>query len=177
MNLAEFVNEKPQQPLPEALTSREADLYAFQNYCNNLMLKILTLFAIGLNVGTSTIPGCLCRSAPLVSNIFRLIISQAAETGSLLAIEADPAVALFDSSNTPPSQQTATSTPQSTSEPEHTQITAPSRSSSNAPASQVSKSSLQPPRSPANETQVTTHHGRPSLSSPPARNPTPVRRF
>ena len=50
MNFGEFVNGRPQQPLPEVLSSRESDLNAFQDYCNKLMLKILTLFAIGLNV-------------------------------------------------------------------------------------------------------------------------------
>ena len=50
MNFGEFVGGKSQQPLPEILSSREADLNAFQDYCQNLMLKILTLFAVGLNV-------------------------------------------------------------------------------------------------------------------------------
>lgn len=50
MNFGEFINGKPQQPLPEVLSRREADLDAFQNYCYNLMLKILTLFAVGLGV-------------------------------------------------------------------------------------------------------------------------------
>jgi isopenicillin N synthase-like dioxygenase len=50
--LGEFVEGKPQQPLPKVLASREADLNAFQNSCNNLMLRILTLFAIGLEVSS-----------------------------------------------------------------------------------------------------------------------------
>jgi hypothetical protein len=52
MNFGEFVDGKAQQPLPEVLSSKEVDLNAFQDNCNNLMLKILTLFAIGMNVGT-----------------------------------------------------------------------------------------------------------------------------
>jgi hypothetical protein len=50
MNFGEFVDGKPQQPLPEVLSSRLADLASFEGYCNKLMLKILTLFAIGLDV-------------------------------------------------------------------------------------------------------------------------------
>lgn len=50
MNLGEFINGKAQQPLPPVFASREAELDQFQKYCQSLMLKILTLFAIGLEV-------------------------------------------------------------------------------------------------------------------------------
>lgn len=50
MNLGEFVQGKAQQPLPPAFTDNEADLDAFQKYCHAMMMKILTLFAIGLQV-------------------------------------------------------------------------------------------------------------------------------
>lgn len=125
MNFGEFADGTPQQPLPELLSSREADLFAFQNYCKNMMLRILTLFALGLNVGTPTILGCSSKSTQFVSYIFRSILTRAEETGLLPATKADPAVALFASSNTPPSPVKAASTPQSTSEPEHTPTTVP----------------------------------------------------
>jgi isopenicillin N synthase-like dioxygenase len=50
MNFGEFSNGKAQQPLPASLVDHESELYDFQVHCNNLMLKILTLFAIGLEV-------------------------------------------------------------------------------------------------------------------------------
>jgi len=50
MNFGEFVNGKAQQPLPPALVDHEAELNSFQDYCYHLCLKILTLFAIGLDV-------------------------------------------------------------------------------------------------------------------------------
>jgi len=50
MNLGEFVQGKAQQPLPPAFVDKEADLDEFQKYCHAMMMKILTLFAIGLQV-------------------------------------------------------------------------------------------------------------------------------
>lgn len=50
MNLGEFVDGKAQQPLPKSLIDHEAELDKFQKYCHSLMLKILVLFAIGLEV-------------------------------------------------------------------------------------------------------------------------------
>ncbi|CZR65177.1 related to gibberellin 20-oxidase [Phialocephala subalpina] len=50
MNLGEFINGYAQQPLPPVFAPREAELDRFQKYCQSLMLKILTLFAIGLEV-------------------------------------------------------------------------------------------------------------------------------
>jgi isopenicillin N synthase-like dioxygenase len=49
-NLGEFQDGKAQQPLPPSLAPHEAELYIFEKYCNNLMLKLLDLFAIGLKV-------------------------------------------------------------------------------------------------------------------------------
>ncbi|TVY55659.1 UPF0676 protein [Lachnellula cervina] len=54
MNLGEFVQGKAQQPLPPAFTDNEADLDAFQKYCHAMMMKILTLFAIGLQIDPSS---------------------------------------------------------------------------------------------------------------------------
>ncbi|CZS94469.1 hypothetical protein WAI453_008067 [Rhynchosporium graminicola] len=52
-NLAEFFNGKAQQPLPPAFEPHEERLDRFQNYCHDLMGKILVLFAIGLKVDPS----------------------------------------------------------------------------------------------------------------------------
>ena len=53
INLGEFDNGKAQQPLPRAFADHEADLDKFQKYCHSMMQKILTLFAIGLEVTPS----------------------------------------------------------------------------------------------------------------------------
>lgn len=50
MNFGEFVNGKAQQPLPPSLEDHEAEIYDFQTHCNNLLLRLLKLFAIGLKV-------------------------------------------------------------------------------------------------------------------------------
>lgn len=50
MNFGEFHNGKAQQPLPLLLKEREAELNQFHDYCHDLMLKILGLFAIGLKI-------------------------------------------------------------------------------------------------------------------------------
>ncbi len=50
MNLGQFVDGKAQQPLPASFVDREEELNKFQKYCHNLMLKILVLFAVGLEV-------------------------------------------------------------------------------------------------------------------------------
>jgi isopenicillin N synthase-like dioxygenase len=50
MNIGPFVNGKAQQPLPPAFAAHEPELDQFQKYCHGMMLKILTLFAIGLKV-------------------------------------------------------------------------------------------------------------------------------
>lgn len=49
-NLTQFRDGKAQQPLPPALVPHERELSAFSDYCHNLCLKILRLFAIGLQV-------------------------------------------------------------------------------------------------------------------------------
>jgi hypothetical protein len=56
MNLGGFLDGKAQQPLPPAFIDHEPELYAFQKYCQNLMNKILDLFAIGLEVRLLTYP-------------------------------------------------------------------------------------------------------------------------
>ena len=50
MNLGEFENGKARQPLPPCWQHEEPELDRFQRYCNTMMLRILTLFAIGLEV-------------------------------------------------------------------------------------------------------------------------------
>ncbi|KAF4626127.1 hypothetical protein G7Y89_g12038 [Cudoniella acicularis] len=50
MNFGEFVDGKAQQPLSPALVDHEAELDQFHKYCHDMMLKILTLFAIGLKI-------------------------------------------------------------------------------------------------------------------------------
>lgn len=55
-NLAEFRDGKPQQPIPASLVDHEDDLYGFHKHCKRLVLKILTLFAIGLKVLISNMP-------------------------------------------------------------------------------------------------------------------------
>ncbi|KAH6680833.1 oxidoreductase-like protein [Halenospora varia] len=50
MNFGEFVDGKAQQPLPPSLVHHESELDKFHTYCHDMMLKILTLFAIGLQI-------------------------------------------------------------------------------------------------------------------------------
>lgn len=50
INFGEFSDGKAQQPLPPTLIDHESEISAFQDYCHNLCLKILDLFAIGLDV-------------------------------------------------------------------------------------------------------------------------------
>ncbi|KAI6715800.1 hypothetical protein JHW43_001622 [Diplocarpon mali] len=54
MNIGEFVEGKAQQPLPVAFAHHEQELDKFQKHCHSLMLRILTLFAIGLEIDTSS---------------------------------------------------------------------------------------------------------------------------
>jgi isopenicillin N synthase-like dioxygenase len=46
----EFVNGKAQQPLPEPLASNEEHLSKFISKCHDICLRILELFAIGLEI-------------------------------------------------------------------------------------------------------------------------------
>ncbi|TGO73711.1 hypothetical protein BELL_0338g00100 [Botrytis elliptica] len=46
----DFVNGKAEQPLPPSLSPHESELNEFQLYCHKLCLKLLTLFAIGLEI-------------------------------------------------------------------------------------------------------------------------------
>jgi hypothetical protein len=50
MNFGEFKDGKAQQPLTPSLIDHEKDLANFHKYCHDMMLKILTLFSIGLKV-------------------------------------------------------------------------------------------------------------------------------
>ncbi|ESZ94874.1 hypothetical protein SBOR_4750 [Sclerotinia borealis F-4128] len=49
-NLGDFVDGKAEQPLPPSLSPHETELNEFQLYCHKLCLKLLTLFAIGLEI-------------------------------------------------------------------------------------------------------------------------------
>ncbi|KAK6611364.1 2og-fe oxygenase [Botrytis cinerea] len=49
-NLGDFVDGKADQPLPPSLSPHESELNDFQLYCHKLCLKLLTLFAIGLEI-------------------------------------------------------------------------------------------------------------------------------
>lgn len=51
-NFGEFKDGKAQQPLPPAFIPHESDLDAFSDYCHNMCVKILRLFALGLQVST-----------------------------------------------------------------------------------------------------------------------------
>lgn len=91
MNLAEFADGKAQQPLPNVFVDHEAELDKFQRYCHTLMLKILVLFAIGLEV---TFPSL---NFHFILMTIRLIPKPVAQIGSPLAIEVmDQAAALLD---------------------------------------------------------------------------------
>src|SRR5436190_15538661 len=50
INFGEFVNNKPQQPLPKCLISHEAELGRFMGLCRKTCDRILTLLALGLEV-------------------------------------------------------------------------------------------------------------------------------
>ena len=51
-NLAEFIDGQAQQSMPKSLAPNEADLSRFADLCHGLCIKLLKLFALGLNVGT-----------------------------------------------------------------------------------------------------------------------------
>ncbi|TAQ84878.1 hypothetical protein B7494_g6799 [Chlorociboria aeruginascens] len=53
-NIHEFKDGKAQQTLPPSLVNHESDLNTFQQHCHNLCLKLLKLFAIGLEVDSSS---------------------------------------------------------------------------------------------------------------------------
>lgn len=54
--MAEFLNGKAQQPLPDLLGANEAELSQFSKSCHDLCMKILQLFAVGLEVGSFISP-------------------------------------------------------------------------------------------------------------------------
>ena len=49
-NIGEFVQGKPQQPLPQALQVREGEIGQFADLCRQLCMRLLELCAIGLKV-------------------------------------------------------------------------------------------------------------------------------
>lgn len=49
-NFGQFVDGKPQQPIPSSIVPYEAQIEAFQDYCYQMTLKINTLLGIGLDV-------------------------------------------------------------------------------------------------------------------------------
>lgn len=49
-NIGPFEDGKPAQNLPSALEAHAAEIERFQKYCMDLVLKLLTLFSIGLEV-------------------------------------------------------------------------------------------------------------------------------
>ena len=59
-NIAQFQNGKSQQVLPSILAEHENDIASFQKYCNDMVLKLLTLFSIGLEVRILYSPPNLC---------------------------------------------------------------------------------------------------------------------
>jgi hypothetical protein len=48
--MAQFEDGTPKQVLPPALAEHVSEIDDFQKYCTNLVLKILTLFDLGLEV-------------------------------------------------------------------------------------------------------------------------------
>ena len=48
--MGEFKSGKAQQPLPPSLKPHEARLARFSDLCHSLCMKILELFAVGLQV-------------------------------------------------------------------------------------------------------------------------------
>jgi isopenicillin N synthase-like dioxygenase len=50
-NIGEFVNDAPQQAMPECFKGQEAHLLDFESRCRKLCHRILRLLAIGLEVG------------------------------------------------------------------------------------------------------------------------------
>lgn len=57
-NLGEFHEGKAQQPLPAPLMTHESEFSHFESLCHDLCMKILRLFALGLNV--RTVPWLVC---------------------------------------------------------------------------------------------------------------------
>lgn len=49
-NIGPFKDGKPAQLFPPALEEHAAEIERFQKYCMDLVLKLLTLFSIGLEV-------------------------------------------------------------------------------------------------------------------------------
>ena len=56
LNFGEFVNGKAQQTVPSSLARNEPELSDFANRCKTTCLKLLELFAIGLQVRGAGLP-------------------------------------------------------------------------------------------------------------------------
>ncbi|KAF8449741.1 hypothetical protein BDZ91DRAFT_751695 [Kalaharituber pfeilii] len=50
LNFGDFVDGKAQQPLPASLIEHEVELAQYQELCHNLCMRLLRLFAIGLEI-------------------------------------------------------------------------------------------------------------------------------
>ncbi|RKF55461.1 UPF0676 protein [Golovinomyces cichoracearum] len=50
INIGHFIDGKPQQPIPNVFLGHEKDINQFQIFCQRLTLKLLTLFAQGLDI-------------------------------------------------------------------------------------------------------------------------------
>ena len=51
MNFGEFVDGRPNQPIPPALLGHEAELAQFFDLCRGVCLQLYRLFAMALEVG------------------------------------------------------------------------------------------------------------------------------
>jgi hypothetical protein len=104
MNFGDFVDGKAQQPLPPSLAPHESELDEFQQYCHKLCLKILTLFAIGLEVSPPDQVIICCNHVLIILN--RSIPRLEVHPGSHLVIMEVLLVAFFAFFTILPSQLT-----------------------------------------------------------------------
>ena len=86
-NLAEFSDGKPQQLIPASLASHENELYEFHKHCNNMVMKILGLFAIALQV---RVPLFSLHFPTPQLTVCRSIVTLVGRNGFHQDIEADP---------------------------------------------------------------------------------------
>lgn len=143
-NFGEFVDGRAQQPMPKSLAPNEADLSRFADLCHGLCIKLLKLFALGLNVGTVQIliggdVHCLSDDRSIRTTAERIgfppaMIPQKVRPEALsgcymcdrISLLASPPLHRLIISSTPPSKRPPPTTMrQSTSAPEHTATTAP----------------------------------------------------
>ncbi len=91
--MGDFVGGKAQQPLPPLLAENEDVLSQFSDTCHQLCMKILQLFAVGLQVSfSSSLPSCPLLGLDNVRQaltrdlfMFRLILRPVVKNGSLPA--------------------------------------------------------------------------------------------